>query len=85
MPPKLWTRVATSLIVGCSLAPVVFGQSPQESPPSVGFTIKSTQLPSSAAAGITEIPLPVDMKLAKQFVSIGFGPMVLGENGFQST
>jgi hypothetical protein len=85
MLPKFWTQVAASLIVGCSLAPVVFGQSPQDSPPSVGFTIKATQLPSSAAAGITEIPLPVDMDLAKQFVTIGFGPKVLGRMGFQST
>jgi hypothetical protein len=85
MLPKCWTQVAASLIVGCSLAPVVFGQSPQDSPPSVGFTIKATQLPSSAAVGITEIPLPVDMDLAKQFVTIGFGPKVLGKIGFQST
>jgi hypothetical protein len=84
-PPKPWARIATSLIVGCSLAPVIFGQTPQDSPPSAGFTIKSTQLPSAATLGITEIPLPVDMKLAKQFVSIGFGPQVLGETGFQST
>ena len=74
-----------TLIVVCSLTPVVFGQSPQDSPPSVGFTIKATQLPSSAAVGITEIPLPVDMDLAKQFVSLGFGPARLGKVGFQST
>jgi hypothetical protein len=85
MRPKCWTQVAASLIVGCSLAPVVFGQSPQDPPPSVGFTIKSTQLPTAAAAGITESPLPVDMDLAKQFVTIGFGPSVLGKIGFQST
>jgi hypothetical protein len=72
-------------IIGC-LPLMCCGQWAQsDSPPSAGFTIKATQLPSSAAVGITEIPLPVDMDLAKQFVTIGFGPMVLGETGFQST
>ena len=72
-------------IIGC-LPLMCCGQWAQSGPPpSAGFTIKATQLPSSAAVGITEIPLPVDMDLAKQFVTIGFGPMVLGETGFQST
>lgn len=84
MQPKIWTWVATSWVAGCSLAPVVFGQSPQESPPSAGVRLETTPLPSAAALGITEIPLPVDMNLAKQFVSIGFGPQILGETHFQS-
>lgn len=74
------------VILGLILQFVVYGQSAEsDSPPSVGFAIKATQLGTEAAAGITEIPLPVDMNLAKQFVEIGFGPMVLGETGFQST
>ncbi len=83
---RLWMRVASSLaMVGCFLPLFSCGQSVQGSPPSTGFTIESTQLPSSASAGITEIPLPVDMDLAKQFVTIGFGPLVLGKMGFQSS
>jgi hypothetical protein len=88
MPITILKRRPLALVrtvVGCFLPFVVAGQSVQSEPPSAGFTIKSTQLPASAAAGITEIPLPVDMSLAKQFVKIGFGPLVLGETGFQST
>jgi hypothetical protein len=77
--------VSCVAIIGC-LPLACCGQSAQSDlPPSVGYTIKAIQLPSSAAAGITEIPLPVDMDLAKQFVTIGFGPKVLGRMGFQST
>jgi hypothetical protein len=77
-------RVASVFaIVGCCLPLVCCVQS--ESQPNASFTIETTLLPSSATAGITEIPLPVDMNLAKQFVEIGFGPLVLGETGFQST
>jgi hypothetical protein len=79
---RFWTPFA---FLSFLLPPISCAQPPQDSPPSAGFTIRSTQLPSSTAAGIKEIPLPVDMNLAKQFVSIGFGPMVLGETGFQST
>ena len=84
---KPWTAFASSAFafLGILLPLISCGQSPQESPPSAGFTITSTQLPSAAAAGITEIPLPVDMNLAKQFVKIGFGPLALGQTGFQST
>jgi hypothetical protein len=84
---KPWVRVASSFaIIGYFLPLVSCGQSVQSEPPkSAGFTFETTPLPSSAFAGITDIPLPVDMKLAKQFVTIGFGPQVLGETGFQST
>lgn len=82
---KCWKRVAPLAIVGCCLSLVCCGQGVQGSPPSAGFNIEATQLPSSAAMGITEIPLPVDMDLAKQFVTIGFGPNVLGKTGFRST
>jgi hypothetical protein len=82
-----WNAFASTAFafLGVLLPLVGCGQAPQDSPPSVGFTIQSTQLPASAAVGIKEIPLPVDMNLAKQFVKIGFGPLVLGETGFQST
>jgi hypothetical protein len=72
-------------IIGC-LPLVCYGQSAQSGPPpSAVVTIETTPLPTPASGKITEIPLPVDMSLAKQFVTIGFGPRVLGETGFQST
>ena len=72
--------------IGCLLPLVCCGQAVRsESPPSAGVRFETAPLPSAAAAGITEIPLPVDMDLAKQFVTIGFGPKVLGKMGFQST
>src|ERR1700730_15235670 len=81
-----WTSVASAFaFLGFLLPLISCGQSPQDSPPSAAFTITSTQLPRPASAGIKEIPLPVDMNLAKHFVKIGFGPLILGETGFQST
>jgi len=53
--------------------------SAQSEPPSAGIRVKTTPLPSSLTAKITEIPLPVDMNLAKPFVSIGLGPQVLAD------
>jgi hypothetical protein len=44
-----------------------------------------TPLAKTATLGISQIPLEVDMKLAEEFVRIGFGPQVLGQRGFQST
>jgi hypothetical protein len=79
-------RLGSCVAIIGSLPLMCCGQWAQSGPPpSAGFTIKATQLPSSAAVGITEIPLPVDMDLAKQFVTIGFGPKILGKMGFQST
>ena len=73
-------------IVGCLLPWVSCGQSVKsEPPPSGGVRFETTPLSSASALGITEIPLPVDMNLATQFVKIGFGPLILGETGFQST
>ena len=69
----------------CFLPFVVRSQSVPSEPPSAVIRIETTPLRSSAVGKITEIPLPVDMNLAKQFVRLGFGPMVLGEVGFQST
>lgn len=54
-------------------------------PNAPGYTIETHRLPSSATATIKELPLEVDMELAKKFVTIGFGPLVLGKQGFQST
>ena len=84
---KPWTCVASSFeIIGFFLPVVCCGQTvPSEEPKSAGVTIETTQLPSSLIGKISEIPLPVNMNLAKQFVSIGFGPQVLGQTGFQST
>jgi hypothetical protein len=39
-----------------------------------GYTIETHRLPSSATTTIKELPLEVDMELAKKFVTIGFGP-----------
>jgi len=73
-------------IVGCLLPWVSCGQSVKsEPPPSGGVRFETTPLSSASALGITEIPLPVDMNLATQSVKIGFGPLILGETGFQST
>ncbi|HEY6621562.1 MAG TPA: hypothetical protein VIY68_18610 [Steroidobacteraceae bacterium] len=69
----------------CFLPFVVRSQSVPSEPPSAVIRIETTPLRSSAVGKITEIPLPVDMNLAKQFVRLGFGAMVLGEVGFQST
>ena len=69
----------------CFLPFVVRSQSVPSEPRSAVIRIETTPLRSSAVGKITEIPLPVDMNLAKQFVRLGFGPMVLGEVGFQST
>jgi hypothetical protein len=80
--PKARRRIAASVAIIGFLLPLVVSA---QSQPSAGARFETTPLPTSAIAGITEIPLSVDMKLAKQFVSIGFGPMVLGETGFQST
>jgi hypothetical protein len=80
--PKARRRIAASVAIIGFLVPLVVSA---QSQPSAGARFETTPLPTSAIAGITEIPLSVDMKLAKQFVSIGFGPMVLGETGFQST
>jgi hypothetical protein len=80
-------RIASIVaIVGCLLPWVSCGQSVKsEPPPSGGVRFETTPLSSASALGITEIPLPVDMNLATQFVKIGFGPLILGETGFQST
>ena len=82
-------RVGSSFVIIGIFLPLVCGgqsvQSEQSDPPSVGIRIETTPLPSAAMLRITEIPLPVDMNLAKQFVKLGFGPMILGEVGFQST
>jgi len=66
-------RVASPLAIMAYLLPILCcGQSVPSEPPSAAIRIETT-------------PLPVDMNLAKQFVSIGFGPQVLGQTGFQST
>jgi hypothetical protein len=73
-------------IAACVNAAAPSAQSQQQPVPNVpGYTVEVTQLPSSAAAAITELPLEVDMDLAEKFVKIGFGPQVLGKRGFQST
>jgi hypothetical protein len=72
-------------LITCCVLPLVSGQSVQADPPSRGIKIEATPLPASQGAKITELPLPVDMNLAKQFVTIGFGPNILGQQGFQST
>lgn len=54
-------------------------------PNAPGYKIETHRLPSSATAAIRELPLEVDMELAEKFVTIGFGPQVLGKQGFQST
>ena len=73
-------------IAACVNAAAPSGQSQQQSVPNIpGYTLEVTQLPSSAAAAMTELPLEVDMDLAEKFVKIGFGPQVLGKRGFQST
>ena len=53
----------------CFLPFVVRSQSAPSEPPSAVIRIETTQLRSSAVGKITEIPLPVDMNLAKQFVT----------------
>jgi hypothetical protein len=81
-----WMRVASFFAIAGCFPPVgCNAQSVPSEPPSAGIRIETTPLASPANGKITEIPLPVDMRLAKQFVTIGFGPMVLGETGFQST
>jgi hypothetical protein len=84
---KPWKCVASSFaITGFFLPVVCCGHSvPSEEPKSAGVTVEMSPLPSALNGKITDIPLPVDMDLAKQFVSIGFGPQVLGQTGFQST
>lgn len=57
----------------------------QPLPNTPGYTIEAHRLSSSATAAIKELPLEVDMELAKKFVTIGFGPRVLGKPGFEST
>lgn len=54
-------------------------------PNAPGYTIETHRLPPSATFTIKELPPEVDMELAKKFVTIGFGPLVLGKQGFQST
>jgi hypothetical protein len=63
---------------------VTYAQSPQPQPPA-GVEVTVTPLPRSATIGITHLPLEVDIDLATQFVKIGFGPVFLGQKGFQST
>jgi hypothetical protein len=73
-------------IMACLLACQSFAQSQQvESPKIPDHSAEFVALPLSATAGITEHPLEVDIKLAEQFVKLGFGPQVLGQRGFQST
>lgn len=52
-----------------------------------GYRLELTPLPNTTtdSLGIKQFPLEVNIHLAKQFVRIGFGPLVLGERGFQST
>lgn len=76
-PIALALLAATSSIVGAqSVQPVQSGRAP-------GVIV--TPLPPSAITGITHLPAEVDIELASQFVKIGFGPMILGQRGFQST
>jgi hypothetical protein len=88
MPNGVTKQLRLALIRACTILFVpflVYGQSEPSNPSRAVIGIEGTPLPSSVNGRITEIPLPVDMKLAKQFVTLGFGPMVLGETGFQST
>jgi hypothetical protein len=80
-------RVTSSFVLmGCSCSTALCGQLVRpDTPPSGLVRIETTPLPASAARKIMEIPLPVDINLAKQFVKLGFGPVILGEVGFQST
>jgi hypothetical protein len=71
--------------LGFLLPLVSDGQSVQSDPPSAVISIETPQASSTVTGKITEIPIPVDMNLAKQFVSIGFGPFGQGDTGFQST
>lgn len=50
-----------------------------------GYAVETHRLPSLATTAIKELPPEVDLELAAKFVTIGFGPHVLGKQGFQST
>lgn len=63
----------------------VQAQQPTDPGKPPGYTLEVTKLPDASKLGITQIPLEVDMTLAKQFVRLGFAPQVLGQRGFQST
>ncbi len=76
-------RIATPIALLIALSQQLHAQT--HTPRAGGPEIVITPLPQAATAGITHLPLEVDIDLATQFVKIGFGPVVLGQKGFQST
>ena len=68
-----------------ALAVPVLGQQQSHLPAAPGYALETARKPAPADATIKELPLEVDMELAKKFVVIGFGSRMPGKPGFQST
>jgi hypothetical protein len=77
----LAASLVTLCLTACEASPPT--QQPSSAPEKVGYITEP--LGKASTPGITQIPLEVDMALAEQFVRIGFGPLILGQRGFQST
>lgn len=73
------------LVAACLVSSGAEAQAPKELPKVPAYAIEMTPLPPSATLGITHLPPEVDIKLAEQFVKLGFGPNILGQRGFHST
>lgn len=82
--PIRYLCVALTALSLCACVPHQARQ-PRVSENSPAYSVEVTPLAKTATLGISQIPLEVDMKLAEEFVRIGFGPQVLGQRGFQST
>ena len=81
-------RLSMHVVIAVSTAALVtpvLGQQQSRLPAAPEHALEITRMPAPANSMIKELPLEVDMELAKKFVAIGFGSRMPGKPGFQST
>jgi hypothetical protein len=67
-----------------ALAATPVAQSDSEQSKTPGYTVERTPLPPGVFPVPTEIPLPIDIDAAEQFVRLAFGPHLAGGRNFQA-